>query len=211
MNYKDVINNPKYKEIASVKHNDIKEFVIQEVSYNYGWTRIANTYQIIGLFALGFSLIKALISFYTYKTYISLIVLGIGLLFSFTLLIILHELIHAAAYKYVGAKKLSFGMNIRKFLFYVQADKQVLNYKQFKITALAPAITIAFFSLLGIILFYNRHAFYFFISVFGLHSLFCAGDFGMLCFFQNRPDMDIVTFDIKAKEITYFYGKEKMG
>ena len=133
--------------------------------------------------------------------------LGMGVLFSFTVLIILHELLHAIAYLLVGAKKISFGMNLNKFMFYVQADKQVLNYKQFMFVALAPAVVVAVVSLTGAIFFYGQPLYYFFMVIFGLHGLFCGGDFGLLCFFENRKEDEIYTFDVKSEEKTYFYKK----
>ena len=133
--------------------------------------------------------------------------LGMGVLFSFTVLIILHELLHAIAYLLVGARKLSIGMNLKKFMFYVQADKKVLNYKQFMFVALTPTVVVAVVSLVGAIFFYGQPLYYFFMVIFGLHGLFCGGDFGLLCFFENRKDDEIYTFDVKNEGKTYFYKK----
>jgi hypothetical protein len=100
-------------------------------------------------------------------------------------------------------------MKLRQFMFYVQADKQVLDYNQFKIVALAPVVSVAILSILGMILFYNQPAFYFFIPIFAFHSVFCGGDFGLLCFFANRPESKIYTFDVKQEEKTYFYAQSE--
>jgi hypothetical protein len=124
-------------------------------------------------------------------------------------LIVIHELIHALAYKFVGATHLSFGMNLKQFVFYVQADKQILNYKQFRLVALAPALVVSSLSIIAMLVFYQHAVFYFFIPIFAFHSVFSGGDFGLLCFFSNRNDKDIVTFDIKAEGKTYFYAKSK--
>lgn len=209
MNYQEIINNPDYQEISSVEHTEVKEFLSREIPDNQGWARVANMYQLLGIFSLILGVFKAFMPFYAYRESKYLIYLGIGILFSFTVLIVLHELIHALAYLCIGVRKISFGMKLRKFMFYVQADGEVLNYKQFKIVALAPAIVVTVLSLLGMAIFYNQPLFYFFLPIFGLHSLFCGGDFGMLCFYQNRPDQDIVTFDLKEEGKTYFYSKNK--
>ena len=209
MNYQDIINNPAYTELASVKHDEIKPFLAGEISRNPVWARVANMYQLLGIFTFILGVFKAFMPFYAHREGKYLIALGAGLLFTFTVLIALHELIHALAYVCVGARKLSFGMKLRKFMFYVQADGEVLDYKQFRIVALAPAVLVTLLSVVGMALCYNQPLFYFFIPVLGLHSLFCGGDFGLLCFFQNRPDNDIVTFDLKKESTTYFYGKNK--
>jgi len=207
MKHNELISSNEYEQIIALKHSEIKNFIVTEVEKQSIWARIANMYQITGLLAFVLGLFKAFMPFFTKREGIYLFWLVLGLVFTFTLLIIMHELIHALAYRYVGARNLSFGMNIRKFMFYVQADKQVLNYKQFKIVALAPVVTVAIVSILGMIIFYNHAAFYFFIPIFAFHSVFCGGDFGLLCIFANRSDKEILTFDIKSEEKIYFYAK----
>ncbi len=207
MKHNELISSNEYEQIIALKHSEIKNFIVTEVEKQSIWARIANMYQITGLLAFMLGLFKAFMPFFTKREGIYLFWLVLGLVFTFTLLIITHELIHALAYRYVGARNLSFGMNIRKFMFYVQADKQVLNYKQFKIVALAPVVSVAIVSILGMIIFYNHAAFYFFIPIFAFHSVFCGGDFGLLCIFANRSDKEILTFDIKSEEKIYFYAK----
>jgi len=207
MKHNELISSNEYEQIIALKHSEIKNFIVTEVEKQSIWARIANMYQITGLLAFVLGLFKAFMPFFTKRESIYLFWLVLGLVFTFTVLIIMHELIHALAYRYVGARNLSFGMNIRKFMFYVQADKQVLNYKQFKIVALAPVVTVAILSILGMIIFYNHAAFYFFIPILAFHSVFCGGDFGLLCIFANRSDKEILTFNVKSEEKTYFYAK----
>lgn len=210
MTYNELLANDDYQEIASVKHTEMKDFVVSEVVENQGWARIANMYQIAGVLAFVLGGFKAFMPFFVQREAVYLWWLFFGLIFTFTVLIVLHELIHAIAYRRVGARHLSFGMELRKFLFYVQADREVLNYKQFKIVALAPVILVGLLSTLGMVIFYNQPAFYFFLPIFSFHSLFCGGDFGLLCFFQNRPDQNILTFDVKEEGKTYFYASKKL-
>lgn len=209
MTYDDLLANGEYSEIASVNHTDIKDFIVAELVKQPLWARVANMYQIAGLLAFMLGTFKAFMPYFIQRETSYLWWLLGGIVFTFSFLIVIHELIHALAYKYVGAKYLSFGMNIRKFLFYVQADKEVLNYQQFRIVALAPAVLVAVGSILAMAILYQHEAFYFFIPIFAFHSLFCSGDFGLLSFFSNRCDQDIVTFDIKAEGKTYFYAKSK--
>ena len=206
--YNDLINDTAYSEILSVNHAEIKSVVLAEIENNLGWARIANMYQITGVLAFVLGTFKAFMPFFVTREYVFLLWLGIGLLFTFSVLIALHELIHVAAYKLIGAKNLSFGFIWHKFLFFVQSDYEVLNYKQFKFIALAPAVVVGIVSFLGMIIFYNQPPFFFFLPIFAFHSIFCSGDFGLLCFFQNRPELEIVTFDVKSEGKAYFYGKK---
>ena len=131
-----LINNNNFEKIEEIAHNNLKPFLRREITGNQGWGLIAKMYQAMGLLLVGFALVKAFAPYVTLRETASLEGLGMGVLFTFTVLIVLHELLHAIAYLLVGARKLSFGMNLKKFLFYVQADKQVLNYKKFMIVAL---------------------------------------------------------------------------
>ncbi len=207
----DVKQNFDYEELTVISHDEIKPMVLKEIAENQNWSRVANMYQITGILAFVLGAFKAFMTFFLHREVTKMIWIGYGLFFTFTLLIVFHELIHAAAYRFVGAKNLSFGARWKKFMFYVQADRQVLGYEQFKIVALSPAVVVSVLSLAGMAIFYNQPLFYFFIPVFAFHSLFCGGDFGLLCYFQNRPEMEIVTFDVKEEGKTYFYGKRKNG
>jgi hypothetical protein len=207
MSYDEIIQNPDYIEIESVKHSDIKAQVIKEFKENRGWAVIANVYQIIGVLSFIAGASTAFIHFYEDRETVYLLWAGIGLVFTFTLLIVFHELIHAVAFKLIGANNLTFGMVLRKYIFYVEADHELINYSQSKKVALAPVVIIGLISLTGMAVFYIHPVFYFFLSVLSIHSLLCSGDFGILCFFQNRPDMEILTYDRKDEKKTYFYGK----
>lgn len=207
MTHQELIENPDYALISSLNHLEIKGLVLNEIAINQGWAKIANMYQVTGILAFIIGTFKAFMPFFVTREMKYIGWLGIGVIFAFSGLIILHELIHAAAYRWVGAKHLSFGMILRKFIFYVQADKQVLNYQQFKIVALAPTIGVILLSITGMAVFYNQPLFYFFLPIFSFHSIFSAGDFGLLCFFQNRNEQEILTFDVKDEGRTYFYGK----
>ena len=205
-----IINNPAFEQIEVIEHSNLKPFLRREIIGNQGWGLIAKMYQAMGLLLVGFALVKAFAPYLRTRETISLEWMGWGVLFCITALIVIHELLHAIAYLIVGARKLSFGMNLKKFIFYVQADKQVLNYKQFMLVALAPAVVVATVSLAGAIFFYGQPLYYFFMVLFGLHGLFCGGDFGLLCFFENRKDDEIYTFDVKSEGKTYFYKRKQI-
>jgi len=209
MSYEELLDDKTFEKLDEVEHKDVKNFIRREMTGNQGWALIAKIYQILGLFLVAFAFVKALAPFLHQHRTDYLIGMGWGVVFTLTVLIFLHELLHAAAYLAVGARKISFGLNLKKFMFYVQADKQVLNYKQFKIVALTPVITVALLTLAGAIIYFGKPEYYFCVTILGLHSLFCAGDLGLLCFFENRSEDKIVTFDVKQDGITYFYRENK--
>lgn len=201
----DIINNPDFEQIEVIEHANLKPFVRRELTGNQGWGLIAKMYQGVGLLLFGFALIKAFAPFMKLRETEMLEWMGWGLLFCITALIVIHELLHFFAYLAVGARRLSFGMNLKQFVFFVQADRQVLNYSKFKVVALAPVVVVAVVCIAGAIIWFEQPLYYFFITILSLHSLFCAGDLGMLCYFENRPDDEIYTFDVREEGKTYYF------
>lgn len=209
MTYEELIHNPNYEKLDVFSHKSMRHVLMKESGDGGVWSRVSNMYQVLSTLAFIMGGVKAFIPFIKKGDLENLMTLSLGVLFSATLLIVFHELIHAAAYRFVGAKNLSFKAYPKKFIFYVLADKQVLSFKQFRIVALAPVVSVAIIAFLGMVFSYNQPMFYFYLSIFSVHSLFCGGDFGMLSYFENRKGKDILTFDIKEEGKTYFYAKKE--
>ncbi len=148
MLYTELIDNPRYKLLDELSHDEMKSFILAEMVRKPLYARIISWYQVVGVLTFLAGTFLAFLPVFTKRESVYLWWLLAGIVFSFTVFVLLHELIHAAAYRYVGAKNISFGMYLRKFMFYVQADRQVLNYKQFRIVALAPAVVISWLQLL---------------------------------------------------------------
>jgi hypothetical protein len=130
------------------------------------------------------------------------------MLFSLTALIVIHELLHALAYLSTGARKISFGLIPRKFVFYAMADRQVIASRAFHLVALTPFLVVKLVCLVGVVLFFNQPPMYFLLGVMCLHSLFCAGDIAMLDFYRWHKGKEIFNFDDKSEGKTYFYARK---
>ncbi len=131
----------------------------------------------------------------------------LGFAVSLTIIIPIHEAIHGVAYKIVGAPKVAFGSNLRKFYFYAVADRFVIGSSGFRVVALAPFVTISLITI--IILFFSS----IFIQwlMWGLllmHTGACAGDFGMLAFYHRHSEGEILTFDDVTAQKAYFFQKK---
>ena len=129
--------------------------------------------------------------------------LSFGLLFSL-LLIPIHEYLHSLAYKYVGATKTSYDMNLKKFYFMALADRFVMNLKEFRIVALTPFVIITALCLLAFIfpLGIWKHTV---ISILLIHTAFCSGDFALLNYFEFNKSKDLVIYDDIESGTSYFY------
>ncbi len=197
-------NSEKYELIAQLNHRQIKEFVIKQLTENGKIIKVYMIYQVlmilIGIFFFTRSIVLAFQSSFDPLYYTIAAVV-----FSFSVLIVIHELLHGIALKITGAPKVNFGGYLEKFIFYAEADRFVINRKQFAFIALTPLFAVKLITLIGIILLINHPVFYFLIFVMSAHSLFCAGDIGLLSvFYKNKTD-EIFTFDVKAEKTSYFY------
>ena len=194
----------KFELIAQLNHSQIKEFVVEQLTTNTKIIRFYMYYQIlmiaVGMFFFTRSIVLAFKSdsiplYYTLA----------ALVFCFSALIVIHELLHGIALKLAGAKRVTFGGYLKKFVFYAEADQFVINRRQFAFIALTPLFVVKLFTLTGIIFFFSHPIFYFLIFVMSAHSLFCAGDIGLLTVFYQNKEIEIFNFDVKAEKTSYFF------
>ena len=201
-------NKEQFELIAKLNHQQIKDFVLQQLSTGGKIVRLFMVYQIIMILVGLFFFTRSIVQIFQDNAGPFYYSLG-GLIFCFTLLIIIHELLHGAALKIIGVKKISFGGYLKKFIFYAEADRYVLNQKQFAFIALTPLVVVKIITLIEIIFFLNSPLFYFIIFVMSAHSLFCAGDIGLLSIFYKYKNSEIYTFDVKAEKTSYYYRRQK--
>jgi len=135
-----------------------------------------------------------------------LIYAGLGVFVFFFGLVPIHELIHGIAYQIIGAKKVSYKADLRKLMFLTVADKFVANRREFLLVALAP-FTIINSLLIISSLYFSGVWFYLILGMLIFHTAGCSGDFGLVSYFYENRQKDILTFDDAANEITYFYEK----
>ncbi len=204
----DLKQNDGYKLLAEIDHQEVKPFILSQVRQGSGLIRWFSLYQGLMILLFVFLVVKAIIA-YLHGLDAPLADLGLSILFSFTLLVIVHETLHALAYLLCGVKKIRAGAIWRKFIFYVMADLQVIGARTFFIVAFAPLVVIKIICLILGILFWNTDLVYFFFGVMCIHSLFCAGDIAMVAFYKLHPNKTILNFDDRKLGKTFFYYREK--
>jgi len=201
------LRNPEnYELIAQLNHSQIKEFVINQLTTKSRMITAYMIYQIIMIMIGMFFFTRSIVLAFKGAAIPLYYSLG-ALIFCFSALIILHELLHGIALKLAGAKRVSYGGYFKKFIFYAEADQFVINRKQFTFIALTPLFAVKLITLIGIIFLFNQPALYFLIFVMSAHSLFCAGDIGLLSIFYQYKNTEIFTFDVKEEKTSYFYRK----
>jgi hypothetical protein len=170
--------------------------------------RFYSIYQVLMMILFAFFLTRSIV--FVLKGHSEAVIqVGLAILFSFSVLVVIHELLHAMAYLLTGSRRISFGFILRKFIFYALADRQVIGSRAFHIVALTPFVAVKLICMAGIVAFYNDPLVYFFLTVMCLHSLFCAGDMAMLAFYKIHSGKEIYNFDIRSEGKTYFYTRKK--
>jgi hypothetical protein len=204
----ELINNSEYELMNEVEYAILKPFIFDEIGKK---SLIITLYGIFQTLAL--VILIGIVSFFTigliksglYKT--ELLTIGFSILFSFTLLIPIHELLHAAAFLVLGKKDIGFGMQWKKFLFYAESNRQVLNRHEMIVVALAPFLTVLIAGL-GCFFFSPSKV----ISLSGLvivllHFMFCGGDFAIISFFNRYKPHEMYTFDDRKEKRSYYFKK----
>ena len=110
-------NNDQFELIAELNHKQIKAFVLDQIAEGGCLVKSYMIYQVVmlmfGVFLITYSTILAFKG-----DSLPLYYCLAALTFSFSLLIVLHELFHGLAIKLTGAKKVNYGAYFRKFIFY---------------------------------------------------------------------------------------------
>ncbi len=201
---KELFDEDGFELIKTLDHTQIKEFVFEQIGKGGKLTFWYMIYQLAMII-----LAVALFIYTIYKAFkgdYSLVLFsGLALLFSFSAMVVIHELLHGIALKLLGAPQIRYGGYLKKFIFYAEASGFVLNRKQFYFVALTPFVVIKFISLLGIVLFLHHPIWCFFFLVMSLHSLFCAGDIGLMSFFEQHKNSEVYTFDNHSEKRSYYF------
>jgi hypothetical protein len=206
----DLLNNPEFELIEEIDYANLKSFVVKEIERRSVLIVAYSIVQVVAILAAA-----GLLAFYTFGLIIDgnfgieLTTAGCAILFSCTLLIPIHELIHAAAFLILGKRDIGFGVQWKKFLFYAEANLQVLNRNEMIIVGLAPLAIIAIVSITIIALQISTLTSLFFTVVFTVHLLFCGGDIAIISFFLRHKQMEMYTFDNREMKKSFYFVRKK--
>ncbi|HNU76854.1 MAG: DUF3267 domain-containing protein [Prolixibacteraceae bacterium] len=193
-----------FKKIAAVEHDRIKDFVVEQVTGDNKLVPVYMVYQTLMLLTGLFFFARAIILAYRGET-VYLWVSFAAVAFSFTLLVVIHELLHGFALKLAGAPRVTYGGMLRKFIFYAEADRFILGKNAFLFVALTPLVVIQLITVAGIILWFSTPFVYLFLVVMSLHSFFCAGDIALATIFLKFPGRAVYTYDNRSERISYYF------
>lgn len=201
----DIMNDPTctqveilaYEEVVPFVFNNIKQFNLSTVVF-YITNTIFLIFLVVHLLSSPF---EGRFSFWylLFTGFLGFIVFPI-------LLVPLHELLHAAAYKLLGAARIKIGMSLSQYLFYVTADKFVAGFYEMIFVALAPFVLISSLLVYLFLTMDSGISTALLMSLFA-HGTMCIGDFAVLSFFFQNGRSRLFTFDLHEEKKAYFYLK----
>ena len=133
-----------------------------------------------------------------------------GLLFGPVILIIPHELLHGLAFKWIGAPKITFGADLKRYIFYAMAENFVFGTPGFYLVAFTPFVIISA-SLTYLTWISSPYVAWALSLTFLMHTFMCIGDFSMANFFYKNRDKKLLTFDEPQTITAFFYEKIQAG
>lgn len=191
-----------YKKLEELNHNEMVPFLMKNLK---------NRNPVNGIFKHGTMLLIALVLFVwigRWDTASFFIGLGAGLLFTFTIGVIIHEVLHLIVYKLLGAKKTKLKPLWEQGAVAAVADRFVVSEKEFYLLAFTPFVVL---TAAGIFALFNTYGWIFYgVSTFlVVHATACIGDFSLAGFMYENRHRSVVTFDNTEEEKSYFFVKEE--
>lgn len=129
-----------------------------------------------------------------------------GILAGSILVIPLHELLHGLAYRMLGARRISFGMDLQQFIFYVTADRFPISKRELAFLAMVPFVFINLV-LITITAVWASQITLFTASLLLSHNLMCIGDFAMISYaFKQKGKL--YNYDDTENKKSYFFERQ---
>lgn len=192
----------KYKKLQDLDHNEMVPFLLDNLK---------NRNPINAVFKHGTMLLIALILFVwigRWNTTLFFAGLGVGLIFTFTVGLILHELLHLLVYKILGAKKTRLKVLWDQGAVAAVADQFVVSEKEFYWLAFTPFVVLTVAGLVA--LFMTTGWIFYAVSFFlVIHTTACIGDFSLAGYMYENRDQEIYTFDDVENDKSYFFVREE--
>jgi hypothetical protein len=197
----------KYTLIQELDHQDMVPFIMEELQKR---NLITHLFVIINISILTAGIIYAIQQqqLGTISLFSMFLWWILGAVVGSTLVIPVHELLHGLVYYLLGAKKVTYGGNLRDFYFYAAADRFVVTEKTIWPLALTPFLVIGGLCMWGLQSEWSIGLKCLCWGLLSLHSLNCLGDFGILSYFWSRRTKKLYTYDLVKEAKSYIYQEQ---
>ena len=196
----DELNSAEYAPLGEFTHDTLIDFVVEYFFRRTSWmTWLHHALSLLTLIAIiavaiaqGRGVLRCVADF----------VLALAALFLF--LLPLHELLHAFAYRLIGARDIRWDYSLRMAAVWVIAHRFVATVRPFVFVALAPFVIN--FALIAAAMVWPRFAvFFLFAMLWHLHG--AIGDWSLLNFIWLHRRRGFWTFDDADAGKSYFFGR----
>ncbi len=128
-----------------------------------------------------------------------------GVLAGSILIIPPHEILHGIAYRFLGARRIRFGVDFQQFIFFVTADRFPISRNELRFLAMTPFIVINA-ACVALTAAWFTDWVLFSATLLLSHNIMCIGDFAVTSY-ANRNTGELYTYDEIEKKKSYFYEK----
>jgi hypothetical protein len=197
----DLEDQSKYRQILKVPYDELVPFVLDYIRRKSGLMVFFWSSCIVFLGIALFVRIN-ISGYFPFRNIFFHSILGLVV---FPLLCIpVHELLHIIPYYLTGARKIRVSMDLKQYMFYVTAHRQVATARQFRFVALVPFLLTSIVVLYLVLILPGLWKWSLSLFLFA-HATMCAGDFAMLNFYSLHRGKKIYTWDDFDEKTAYFY------
>lgn len=184
-----------------MRHASLADFVIEYFIRRPSWlTRLHHLMSIATVVAIIWT---ALATNRSWRA--CLIDFGLALVALFLVILPLHELLHALAYRLAGARDIRWDYSLRMAAVWVIAHRFVATAGPFIFVALAPFVVLNALLVAGAIVFPKLAVFLLFVLLWHLHG--AIGDWSLLNFIWIHRRRGFWTYDDAESGTSFFYGR----
>jgi hypothetical protein len=200
----DDLRSPRYALLAELTHAELGEFVLHYFFRRRSWLVWAHH-------AMSLVTVVAIVLVAVERHHSWLLCLrdfGLAFVALFLVILPLHELLHAAGYRLVGARDVRWDYSTRMMAVWVIAHRFVVGTRAFLVVALAPFVVLNAALIAGAIAFPQAAVFLLFVLLWHLHGT--AGDWALLNFVWLHRARGFWTYDDAAAGKSYFFGRSEV-
>ncbi|HEX6087097.1 MAG TPA: DUF3267 domain-containing protein [Thermoanaerobaculia bacterium] len=197
----DDLAPPRYELLREMTHLQLGEFVLEYFFRRLSW--VIWMHHAVSLATLGAIVAVALTQQRSFVRCAADFALAFVTLF--VVILPLHELLHAAAYRLVGARDVRWEWSGRMMAVWVIAHRYVVGTRAFLIVALAPFVVLNALLIVLAIVFPQVAVYLLFVLLWHVHG--SAGDWSLLNFVWIHRARGFWTYDDAEAGKSYFFGR----
>lgn len=195
----DELRGDRFELLDELHYDDLITFAARYFFEKTSW--ITRLHHLLSLIALAAVIAAAIMHDITWMA--ALAQFAAGFLVMFTVVLPLHEGLHALAYRMAGAREIRWKMLWRYLAAYVVAERFVAGRGVFFVVALAPFVVITPLAIVLGLLFPGWSVLW--LTVLLWHTAGVSGDWALMNYYWHHRDRELYTWDEGGR--SFFYAR----